>query len=51
MEQGRKDDLQSIGYVLDIYEGEPGPRETITPYNPALVKELNIKNELELEGG
>lgn len=41
---GWKDNLKrEFDFVLDIYEGEPGPRETISPYNPALVKELNIK--------
>ena len=28
---------------MDCFENEPGPKETILPYNPALVKELEIK--------
>jgi uncharacterized Fe-S cluster-containing protein len=41
---GWKDNLKrDFDFVLDIFEGEPGPRETILPYNPLLVKELGIK--------
>lgn len=41
---GWKDNLKrEFDFILDVYEGEPGPRETITPYNPLLVKELNLK--------
>jgi uncharacterized Fe-S cluster-containing protein len=41
---GWQDNLKrDFDFILDVFEGEPGPRETITPYNPALVKELNIK--------
>jgi uncharacterized Fe-S cluster-containing protein len=41
---GWKDGLKrEFDFVLDIFEGEPGPRETILPYNPALVKELGVK--------
>jgi uncharacterized Fe-S cluster-containing protein len=39
-----KDNLQrDFDFVLDCFENEPGPKETILPYNPALVKELEIK--------
>jgi uncharacterized Fe-S cluster-containing protein len=30
-------------FILDCFENEPGPRETILPYNPLLVKELGVK--------
>lgn len=41
---GWKDNLQrDFDFILDTFEGEPGPRETILPYNPALVKELGVK--------
>jgi len=41
---GWKDSLQrDFDFVLDVFEGEPGPKETILPYNPTLVKELGIK--------
>ncbi len=30
-------------FVLEIFPGEPGPRETILPHNPALTKELDIQ--------
>ncbi|MCX6247253.1 MAG: Fe-S cluster protein [Bacteroidetes bacterium] len=30
-------------FILDCFDNEPGPRETILPYNPALVKELGVK--------
>jgi uncharacterized Fe-S cluster-containing protein len=39
-----KDSLKrEFDFILDIIEGEPGPKETILPYNPTLVKELEIK--------
>jgi uncharacterized Fe-S cluster-containing protein len=39
-----KDSLKrEFDFILDIFEGEPGPKETILPYNPTLVKELEIK--------
>jgi len=38
------DNLQRpFDFILDCFENEPGPRETILPYNPALVKELGVK--------
>jgi len=41
---GWKDNLQrDFDFILDTFEGEPGPRETILPYNPALIKELGVK--------
>jgi len=41
---GWKDSLKrDFDFILDIFEGEPGPKETILPYNPTLVKELGIK--------
>lgn len=41
---GWKDNLQrDFDFILDTFEGEPGPKETILPYNPALVKELGVK--------
>jgi len=41
---GWKDTLKrDFDFILDLFEGEPGPRETILPYNPALVKELGVK--------
>ena len=41
---GWKDNLQrDFDFILDCFENEPGPRETILPYNPALVKELGVK--------
>ncbi len=41
---GWKDNLKrDFDFILDIVEGEPGPLETILPYNPALVKELGVK--------
>lgn len=30
-------------FILDCFDNEPGPRETILPYNPLLVKELGVK--------
>jgi uncharacterized Fe-S cluster-containing protein len=39
-----RDSLQrEFDFILDVIEGDPGPRETILPYNPALVKELGVK--------
>jgi len=39
-----KDYLQrEFDFILDSFEDEPGPRETILPFNPTLVKELGIK--------
>jgi uncharacterized Fe-S cluster-containing protein len=41
---GWKDNLKrDFDFILDLFENEPGPRETILPYNPALVKELGVK--------
>lgn len=38
------DNLQRpFDFILDCFENEPGPRETILPYNPALVSELGVK--------
>ncbi len=38
------DNLQRpYDFILDCFDNEPGPRETILPYNPALVKELGVK--------
>jgi len=34
---------RDFDFILDVMEGEPGPKETILPYNPALVKELGVK--------
>lgn len=39
-----KDSLKrDFDFILDVFEGEPGPKETILPYNPTLVKELGVK--------
>jgi uncharacterized Fe-S cluster-containing protein len=39
-----KDNLQrDFDFILDCFENEPGPKETILLYNPALVKDLDIK--------
>jgi len=39
-----KDSLaREFDFILDIFDGEPGPKETILPYNPTLVKELGVK--------
>jgi len=39
-----KDSLKrDFDFILDVFDGEPGPKETILPYNPALVKELGVK--------
>jgi uncharacterized Fe-S cluster-containing protein len=41
---GWQDSLKrDFDFILDVFEGEPGPRETILPYNPSLVKELGVK--------
>ncbi len=41
---GWKDNLKrDFDFILDCFQNEPGPRETILPYNPALVKELGVK--------
>lgn len=41
---GWTDNLQRpFDFILDCFENEPGPHETILPYNPVLVKELNVK--------
>ena len=41
---GWKDSLtREFDFILDIIDGEPGPKETILPYNPVLVKELGVK--------
>ena len=38
------DNLQRpFDFILDCFENEPGPRETILPYNPSLVRELGVK--------
>jgi uncharacterized Fe-S cluster-containing protein len=43
---GWKDNLKrDFDFVLDSFDNEPGPRETILPYNPALVKELGVKKD------
>jgi len=34
---------RDFDFILDVLDGEPGPKETILPYNPALVKDLNVK--------
>ncbi|MDF1561331.1 MAG: (Fe-S)-binding protein [Bacteroidales bacterium] len=34
---------REFDFILDVFEGEPGPKETILPYNPTLVKDLGIK--------
>ncbi len=39
-----KDNLQrDFDFILDCFDNEPGPRETMLPYNPTLVKELGVK--------
>lgn len=41
---GWKDHLQrDYDFILDCFDNEPGPRETILPYNPSLVKDLGVK--------
>lgn len=34
---------RDFDFILDCFENEPGPKETILLYNPTLVKELDIK--------
>jgi uncharacterized Fe-S cluster-containing protein len=34
---------REFDFILDVVDGEPGPKETILPYNPTLVKELGVK--------
>lgn len=41
---GWKDSLKrEFDFILDCFPNEPGPKETILPYNPTLVKELGVK--------
>jgi uncharacterized Fe-S cluster-containing protein len=41
---GWKDNLKrDFDFILDCFPEEPGPKETILPYNPTLVKELGVK--------
>jgi uncharacterized Fe-S cluster-containing protein len=41
---GWKDHLKrDFDFILDCFDNEPGPRETILPYNPQLVRELGVK--------
>jgi len=41
---GWKDHLRrDFDFILDCFDNEPGPRETILPYNPQLPLELGIK--------
>jgi uncharacterized Fe-S cluster-containing protein len=41
---GWKDNLQrEFDFILDCFPEEPGPKETILPYNPSLVKDLGVK--------
>lgn len=41
---GWQDSLKrEFDFILDCFENEPGPRETMLPYNPALVRELGVK--------
>lgn len=41
---GWKDHLKrDFDFILECFPNEPGPRETILPYNPALVKDLGVK--------
>ncbi len=43
---GWQDNLKRpFDFILDCFDNEPGPRETILPYNPALVKELGVKKD------
>jgi uncharacterized Fe-S cluster-containing protein len=34
---------RDFDFILDIFDGEIGPKETILPYNPTLVKKLGVK--------
>lgn len=48
---GWKDSLKrDFDFILDCFENEPGPKETILLYNPALVKDLDIKKNDILVG-
>lgn len=39
-----KDNLQrEYDFILDTFNNEPGPRETILPYNPFMARELELK--------
>jgi uncharacterized Fe-S cluster-containing protein len=39
-----KDSLgREFDFILDIFHGDPGPRETILPHNPARTKELKVQ--------
>jgi uncharacterized Fe-S cluster-containing protein len=39
-----KDSLgREYDFILDTFQGDPGPREVILPYNPARVRDLDIK--------
>lgn len=41
---GWKDHLnRDFDFILDCFDNEPGPRETVLPYNPLLTKELGVK--------
>ena len=41
---GWKDNLgREFDFILDCFPNEPGPKETILPYNPTLVKDLGVK--------
>jgi len=41
---GWQDSLKrDFDFILDIFDGEPGPKETILPYNPTLVESLKVK--------
>lgn len=43
-ENNWKDSLgRKFDFVLDLFPGDPGPRETIKLHNPALVRELEIQ--------
>jgi uncharacterized Fe-S cluster-containing protein len=34
---------REFDFILDVFDGEPGPKETILPYNPTLVSTLGVK--------
>ncbi len=39
-----KDSLKrQYDFILETFEDEPGPRETILPYNPMMAKDLELK--------
>jgi uncharacterized Fe-S cluster-containing protein len=41
---GWKDNLKrDFDFILDCFPNEPGPKETILPYNPTLVEKLAVK--------